>query len=435
MADNLQIKLSVTGSDELDSLIKKFNEGKATTKDWTQIIKGLNAEANKAREIFGNNSTQVKEYNKAIAVVRDTQKDLRLETRAGHEAYFKAGLELRQLALAGNLLSGEFGKLSNAISGSVLNAVQLKQTLVPLGIQMTGLGIGIAAAASAGVMFISWLIDSKKKAQETAEEIRKLRQQYIDLQFELTKAPVSLQINEAQARIMLLEKQKAVPTSQQVPVGGSMMGGFKTVVTPLTPEEIKKNQEIDIEITQEKLKVERLRESNIDKEYQAALERARSSGMPFMAPPGFQPSTAPRSETSTGLPSYTPVPVSVQEAVDGMARAKAQAAELSQTLKQGANSFSSTLINSLVQGRDLAQSIGLALLGVLVNYATGFIGGRIYNAINPSAPSVADSPIVSIQKSSAGGRMQQPQLLARVQGTDLLVMLDNSSAVLAGRTY
>src|SRR3990167_4964792 len=65
--------------------------------------------------------------NKAMVPMHSAQARIK-------EAYFRTGLEVRQLILSNGLLGGALGGLSNSFANSVLNAVQLNRALVPLGL-------------------------------------------------------------------------------------------------------------------------------------------------------------------------------------------------------------------------------------------------------------------------------------------------------------
>ena len=145
MADQeIKIRIEAEGGENLDKLWKKFEQGSASLKEITVLKKEMNA----AFRDLPVNTAQYTDYANRLAKINDLQRDVRVQTRAGHEAYFQAGLELRQLALAGLGANTALGKFSASASSAVLNAVQLKQTLVPLGVQMGALGIaGVALGA------------------------------------------------------------------------------------------------------------------------------------------------------------------------------------------------------------------------------------------------------------------------------------------------
>lgn len=437
MADSLNIKLRVTGDKELDVLIKKLNEGTGTLNDLTQAKKLLNAEFKKKTI----DTKEWKDYAVALADINVKQSDVRLATKAGHEEYFRAGLQLRQLLMTSERASGALGNFTNVITNSVSSVIQLRQMMIPLGVQMGLLGLGIAATVTAGIGLISFLSKQKEEAQKAAEEIRKLRQEYIDLQFQLDKSGVPIQLSEIDARIAILRSEKHVPVSQQVPVGG-FMGGFKTVTTPLTPEQIKENQQKDNEIAQLNIRAQELREKNIATEHERAMWRASGGA-------GISDVNVPKTADTRFLGIGGVVdakPVSVQAAIDAQERVRQSAEATRQALEQGAQQFSSTLISALVQGRNLAESIGLALLGIVTNVASGLLGGWIGGwlgiggkaaAVAPSTSSSSSGPVMAAERSYSRGGFGPGQLVARgvIDGTDLAVLVEMNKPIMEKRGW
>lgn len=170
MADqNLNITVSVAGEKEIDNLFQKFEDGKTTLKDITQLKKELNATFKELQV----GSAEWNRYAGMLAKVNDFQRDVRIQTKAGHEEYFKLGLEIRQLVLASGMLQGQLGSLASAFSSSVGGALGLKQALIPLGVQMNalplaGVALGIAAITTALLL----MADNTEKAAERMEKMR-----------------------------------------------------------------------------------------------------------------------------------------------------------------------------------------------------------------------------------------------------------------------
>ena len=174
MADELKIRIDITGIADFDELVKKFNEGNITLNEMAKLKKGVNSAFKEFDPVA--EAGKYKGYANALAVINDRQRDVRIQTRAGHEAYFKAGLELRQLTLAGIGADTMLGKLSTTLGNSVMNAVQLRRMLVPLGVSLSGVGIAAVAVIAALPVLISLFsksAEAAKKAKEAHEEWRK----------------------------------------------------------------------------------------------------------------------------------------------------------------------------------------------------------------------------------------------------------------------
>lgn len=146
MADsNVNIRITTDGGDKLKKLVEDLEAGKLTLNEITQLKKELNA----TFKTLQTGSEEWNRYAAMLAKVNDFQRDVRVATKAGHEEYFKLGLEIRQLTLASGLLGGNVGKLTNTMSGAISGAIGLKQALVPLGIQFGAISMGITAAVVA----------------------------------------------------------------------------------------------------------------------------------------------------------------------------------------------------------------------------------------------------------------------------------------------
>lgn len=165
---NLNITVSVSGAREADALWEKFAEGKATLNEITQLKKELNA----TFKTLQVGTAEWNTYAGKLARVNDLQRDVRIQTKAGHEEYFKLGLEVRQLILGSGVLTGNMGKLGNALGASVTNALGLKAALLPLGVTLGPIAIGIAAVASA----FATLSASTKDADQELKDFKKTSQ-------------------------------------------------------------------------------------------------------------------------------------------------------------------------------------------------------------------------------------------------------------------
>lgn len=196
----LKIRAEVSGTSDVAELLKKLEQGKLTLNEITQLKKGLNA-------AFKEVATGTKEwqlYAYALAKVNDVQRDVRITTRAGHEEYFKLGLEIRQLTLASGLLSGKAAEIGGALGSSISGAIGLKQALTPLGIAMGPVSIGITALIALLPNLVNYFRESAKEAMGLADELTRVA----DLRVRLEEAGKIEKIKAYQEALDLLLKKR-----------------------------------------------------------------------------------------------------------------------------------------------------------------------------------------------------------------------------------
>ena len=375
MADVLEILVKSLGVESLDELKKKVDAGNISLKEMTQAKKAVNA-------AFQDTDLKSKEHAElagVLATINDRQRDVRIVTKAGHEAYFKAGLEVRQLALAGGLLNNQLGKLSDQLGNSVLNAVQLKQALIPLGVQMTGVGIGIAAIVSAAPFLVNWFMHIGDEAKKQAANVKKMREEIEKVTLGASaRAAARLGERDSAKAIQFIDlrvaKLKEAIEAEYGPDGKALEGARQ------------RNFEREKEINN--LLDERINQLGKIKEAQEKIVsdimggRIRDIG--FGATMLNIPRPVPRFTLARGketffgttgkLPSMWGSGKIISEGID---EAQPKVSELTNTLKAGAQSFTSTLLMGLVQGRDLAQSLVDVLLSIGINVATAGIGNLL----------------------------------------------------------
>lgn len=163
MAEGLEVRITTPGMEKFGELrdnVRKFK------KELQDLIPGTDDFAKKSREI----STTQDRVNNALRQGWS-------ESAKMKDAYFKTGLEVRQLVLGSGMLRGEMGKLSDSIGLSVMNAMQLRRALAPLGFAMTGFGVGLAAVVGLAPAIIDFFNESEVAARKNREEVEKLNKE------------------------------------------------------------------------------------------------------------------------------------------------------------------------------------------------------------------------------------------------------------------
>lgn len=463
MPDSIDIKVSITGNAEIDALIAKLKQGQGTLNDLTQVKKAMNAAFKDTQ--FG--TEKYTEYSKSLAAINDRQRDVRIETKAGHEAYFKAGLELRQLLLSTQGASGGMGTFVNIMSSSVLNAVQLKTALVPLGIQMSMMGIGIASVVGIGASLISYFVSQSEKADQAKEEMAKYRQGLADTTMELKKLrdeeksrsdqqDKDIERSARAAKVNeLIARSAKILNDQYLLTKGARTAAGNVIFGAMSEENQKKYLEFQDQLIKNEKEIASL---GVEQAKQIREESPYIPGKYFgtfaermtLPPPPtgivsrFRLSGQYKGLFGAGASFKSPLADSFGNLPTITEEVKDKATGIAQALERGAKRFSDTLLNALIEGRNIANSIGMALLGILVDVGSSYLTGGLTNVIKGlpwgGRPSInpTGSPVLAAENSSFRSpftSFSQPQLVARVSGPDLLVMLANAGPVLRGRTY
>jgi hypothetical protein len=184
MADgDVKLRVQVDGTDSVRDLVKALKEGKLSLNEITQFKKALNEQFRDVKQ----GSAEYTKWAYAIAQVNDAQRDMRILTKAGHEEYFKLGLELRQMMTATGQLGGTMGKLANDLSGSASAAVGLAGALKPLGISMNATAIGAVALFTAMPSVLNSLTNLFRTTSEEMININSELEHTLRLQSELGK--------------------------------------------------------------------------------------------------------------------------------------------------------------------------------------------------------------------------------------------------------
>jgi hypothetical protein len=320
----------------------------------------------------------------------------------------------------------------------------LKQALIPLGVQMTGVGIGVAAIVSAAPSLVSWFMHIGDEAKKQATNVKKMRE-------ELEKVTLGASARAA-GRIgerdpakaiqfidMRVSKLKEAIEAEYGPDGKALEGARQRNYE----REKEINNLLDQRITQLG-KLKELQEAPITARGEALT---KSIGFDVKMMGGTPRTTAPFSlargketffGTTGNLPSmWGSGKKTLSESV-GDAQPKVSA--LTQNLAQGAERFSSTLLHALVEGKTVAESIGYALLGFGLNLLTGGLGnvirGESFFGGKTSVNTTGGSPVLAAQRSGGyGGGMPSVQVIPLVKNDGLYVMVKRGQTVFDRRSY
>ena len=258
---SVRLRVSVEEQRQLDELWAKFESGKATLNEVAQAKRLLNKQLKDTPKgvEFDALATKMASFN-------ERQKQVRLQTKAGHEEYFKAGLQLRDMALSGDLAKSSLGEFSSGLAASITNAMQMDRVMKSLGLNMGLWTIAAGIAISTTVGLVSYFSEKAEAAKKFAEELRKAKEELIDLDMEEKKIrsetaaigtpregklDIKLareKIEELLVRIQGLQAGRVVPKTEDLIQPGTWGKGLGVGTKELSDEEKKKNLEIDKEI-------------------------------------------------------------------------------------------------------------------------------------------------------------------------------------------
>lgn len=202
MEEQLKIRLTIAGQNELNELIKKINDGTASLQDLRTVQRGLRSEREK--NIIGSQS-EIRLAEEEVKVKeRISQVTEKLMTRKARERdeYFKTGLQLRQglLPLMGDLTNslqgGDFSakNFSSSISNIAISFGRVSAKGVPLQTIFkgmlsslagpTGIVLGIGVVTSLALAFTDKFNPAVEKGWK---ELQKLNDEIRELNLELGK--------------------------------------------------------------------------------------------------------------------------------------------------------------------------------------------------------------------------------------------------------
>lgn len=424
MADSVEIRFSTPGSQTLG---QARNEIKELKKALAELVPGTKQFADQAIIISGK-QTQV---NKAMQQTWS-------ESAKMKESYFRAGLEVRQLALSSGLLSGSLGKLADGMSASVMNATQLHRALVPLGIQMSGIGIGAVAAVSVLPSLVEWFINSGKEAKKAAENIKKLNAEIaqITLSASARAATRLSEVDPQKALQYVDERVKKLREAQEIEYGldaksiaGARQRNFER------DQEINNLLDVRVKIVGD-IASEQKRLTEETEKYEASVRRQTIASEITYSPYKIKQYQNPLSNqiatkgllgaSGVGPAGRTDLDVSVS-----------LADRISYSLQTGAKRFSDLLIHSLIEGNNLAKSLGMFLLGVGLDVASTWLSGGLTKLLGLGAAPTGGPVLAGQSGASSRPAFGPGQLVASgiVRGTDLALLVKINNPVLATRGY
>lgn len=388
---NLEIKIIASGAKTLGEMRKEVANLK---KEVLGLVPGTEDFAKKSAEV-GKKQTEV---NKALSLGWSEQAKLK-------DAYFKTGLEVRQLVLGSGLLQGELGKLSNSMGDSVLNAMQLRRALIPLGVSMSGIGVGAVAAISVLPSLVSWLTSTGDAAKKAKDQAKGLVSQLDKIRFGASGA-AALRLSEKDPeKAVKFVDDRVKKLREAIEVEFDLNG--KPILDAKQrnlDREKEINQLLDarIGILGNLLSAERKFESDQSRKFSpGSIMDTSPVGLPRMTLGGGRSSLF-GSGGPRGLGTFK------TELVAPLEQAQPKVSALTQTLASGATMFSRTLLDALIQGRNIAESIGYALLGFGLNLLTGGLGNVITGKDFLGGAASGGAVSLSSQRAAGGGAMAMP---------------------------
>ena len=427
MANTSGIEISVTAPDAKKTLGELRNEIKELKKSLNSLVPESQAFAKQA-EIISQKQTNV---NNAMKMAWS-------ESAKMKDAYFRTGLEVRQLILSSNALSPALKSVATNFDMGVMNALQLRNALRLMGFQMGALGV---AAVAAIPMIVDFFQKQAEEAKKAREEFTKLNKEWHDFLLQSNQISgkekqgllgtdietIKAQAAAARKEIDLL--QFRIDLRKKANIEGEKPGTLRL------QEELNKKME---EYDRFNLRIAQTEERRL----QIANEMAgRGEFSPVLnTSPVSQPRMTLGGSRSQlfggarrGLGSFTTPIVITPE----LQQANQLVSGLTQTLASGATRFSQTLLSALIEGRNIAQSIGYALLGIGLDVVTGGIGNLITGKtfFGDKTGFGGGSDMVSLSASRANGGMNSSMIkvVPLISSSGLAVQVEVGNRINKGR--
>lgn len=417
-------------------------EGQASIADLRKNIRAVRDEVlgmtAAQREARGDLTKYVSDaqtfVNKAMVPMHSAQARMK-------EAYFRTGLEVRQLILSNGILTGTFGALSNSFANSVLNAVQLNRALLPLGLSMGGIGIAVVSV----IALLPTLIDLFETSSEKADKLTKSTQGLADTLFKVGD-PQLLKDEEMRLRFAA---RHAESEEERIALL-KRANDYELEYNRVREEEQKRSAEEQLK-WEEDIAMRRILNARKVREEWEKMPLRQRAGLTAEEGAGLSP-FLPRSPMEVNLAGKlqtVEVGKGVSFVTKEMERGARLSEEISLTLKQGARQFGSTLVNSLIQGRDLGRALADTLLSIGLNVATGGLmsvlgfagGGLITEPVigrgmrSGSMYTIAEKGPEYVTPTHSYGRSSEPEIIVenRITPDGLATTVRRGNRILAQR--
>jgi hypothetical protein len=431
MAEGLEIRITTPGMEKFGELRDNLRKLKKELQD---LIPGTNDFAKKSKEV---SQTQ----DRVNAALRQGWS----ESAKVKDAYFRTGLEVRQLILSSGVLNKATGMLVDTFSTAALNASQLRRATGTLGVSMGGpltVAIGLAAGA------LTYFLGEMKTGEKTVDDFKKSLE-------DLTKSQLEQQLAMAElAQAGALGKEAVSKAGfGAAGVGGAWLGsvwnslfGEDPVAAQARLDAIREalaklNREVDAS------------QGNAASDIAASREAGERSVSGFVLqrkPMGLSERLGAGANRQIGLANLAaPLPFSFKGA-------KQESSEFSQHMKSGFMSATGQLTQGFVQAFGLANNLAGQLLATLMaaasqaliimglravgNYISPGLGTALFgeggSGKGSAAPSGSPTPISAERSGGYGGGIPvRVEVVGAIKNDVIALSNRRGSTVLSGRTY